>query len=136
MASSRSLFDPLGIWGALGTRAERALKQLADRGVASDGFAMGMNRMLNASLFAERRLRALQHRLLAALELPSRTEIRALDEKLHAVEDRLLALSQHLARLEGNATPRQALPLSSPPRTRKPPAVAASPAPTRRKARR
>ncbi len=137
MANPPSLFDPFGVWSALGTRAERTLKQLADRGVASDGFAFGMNQALNASLWADRRVRTLQHRLLAALELPSRTELLALGEKMRSIEDRLLALSMQLAQLEAESSPKHPPPrLPSPPRTRKPPAAATSAAPSRSKARR
>jgi hypothetical protein len=138
MANPPSLLDPFGVWGALGARAESTLKQLADRGVASDGFAFGMNKALNASLWADRRLRKLQHRLLAALELPSRSELLAVGEKLQSVEDRLLALSEQLEQLEAVAAPmRAAALLPAPPRTRKPPPVAEATAPPRRrKARR
>ena len=138
MATSPSLLDPFGVWGALGARAERTLKQLADRGVASDGFAFGMNKALNASLWTDRRVRALQHRLLAALELPSRSELLALGEKLQAVEDQLLALSAQLAQLEAAQAPRrQPALMPAPPRTRKPPPVTeATAAPARRRTRR
>ncbi len=138
MANPSSLLDPFGIWGALGARAERTLKQLADRGVASDGFAFGMNKALGASLWADRRLRSLQHRLLAALELPSRSELLALNEKLQSVEDRLRALSAQLAQIESAAAPgRQPALLPAPPRTRKPPPAAEAPATkSRRKASR
>ena len=126
----RSLLDPFGFWQGLGSRLEQGLQRLADGGVRSDGFASGMNKAMQTSLLAERQLRDLQRRLLALLNLPSRSELLNLGEKLQAIEDRMMALSLQLSRLDGDtAAARHAPP--SPPRTRKPPPAAAVDAPTK-----
>lgn len=142
MAEPPSVFDPFGVLRELRSRLEGGLKQLADSSVRSEGIVAGMNRALNNSLWAEKQARELQLKVLAAMNLPSRTELLSLGEKVQAVEDRVIALSVQLSRLEGGAAPGRAVPsLPSPPRTRKPapPAaveVAAAPAKTRRRAKR
>jgi hypothetical protein len=139
MTEPPSLLDPFDLSRGLAARLEKGLERLADWGVRSDGFTRGMHKALAASLLASRVTNRLQNRLLEAMNLPTRSDLLALGEKLQALEDRVIAISTAIDRRDSRGPHRPAA-LPSPPRTRKPPpalpqAVAAVPA-ARRKSRR
>jgi hypothetical protein len=70
--------------------------------------------------------RQIQDGLLGALNLPSRSDLLQLGERLQALEDRIIELSADMAVRKSDrsiAAPRPALP--APPRTKKPPQMAA-----------
>ena len=140
MAEPPSLWDPLGIWRDLAPRLEKGLERLANRGVKSDAFARGMHGALRASLIASKLRRALQDRLFEALNLPSRTDLLALGDRLQAVEDSVIGLSAALERSAGSGVPARAGLPAPPPRTRRPAPDAAvleavEPPPVRRRSR-
>lgn len=129
MAEPRSLLDPFGIWHAIGTRLEKRLTELGDRGVASDEFARLVHKLSSASLLTGRLARALTQRVQETLNVPTRADIQALAERLQLIEDRVIAVASTLDRLSG---PRPA----GPPRTRRPALPPAAPvAPPRSRAR-
>ncbi len=126
MAQPKSLLDPFDLFRGLASRLERGLEQAAGRGVRTNGFTRVMHQALGASLLARRLARQAQDGLLEALNLPSRSDLLQLGERLQALEDRIIALSADLAAREFDrpmAAPRPGLP--APPRTRKPPPIAA-----------
>lgn len=124
MAQPPSLLDPFELLRGLAAWLEKGLEQAADRGVRSNVFTRAMHKALGASLLAARLRKQLQDDLFAALNLPTRTDVLALGERLQSLEDRIMALSIQLDRLGSSRPSAQVLlPLPSPPRTRKPPAA-------------
>jgi hypothetical protein len=137
MVQPKSLLDPFDLFRGLASRLERGLEQAAGRGVRSDGFTRVMHQALGVSLLARRLSRQAQDGLLGALNLPSRSDLLKLGERLQALEDRVIGLSADLgARRAGRAlaAPRPAL--TAPPRTKKPPQAAARAAPATPRKRR
>jgi len=127
MTEPASLFDPLGVGRGLASRLEKGLTQLANQGVKSEQFAKAMHKALGASLATRQLTKQFQNRLLEALNLPTRSDIQALTERLQAVEDRIAAMTAAVDRLGSGWQPGSAvLPLPAPPRTRKPPPQAAA----------
>jgi hypothetical protein len=125
MAQPKSLLDPFDLLRGLASRLERRLEKAAGRGVRSDGFTRVMHQALAASLLAEGLSRQVQERLLVALNLPSRSDLLRLGERLQAVEDRIIELSADLAARDiGRPTSLQGSPRLTPPRTKKPPQMA------------
>jgi len=121
MAEPPSLLDPFGIWRELASQLAKGLEQLAVRGVRSDAFSRAMNKALGASLVTSRVRKELLDRLLEALNLPSRSDIESLGDRLQSIEDRIFAMSAAIDRLGGAASPASpGLVLSEPTRTRKP----------------
>ena len=138
MTEPASLFDPFGIGRGLASRLEKVLTQLANQGVNSEQFAKAMHKALGASLATRQLTKQIQNRVLEALNLPTRSDIQAVMERLQAVEDRIAAMAAAVDRLGSSLQPGSAsLPLPAPPRTRKPPpqepAVAATAVPVVRR---
>jgi len=125
MTQPKSLLDPFDIFRGLASRLERGLELAAGRGVRSDGFTRVMHQALGASLVARRLSRQIQDGLLEALNLPSRSDLLQLGERLQALDDRIIELSAGMAvrkSKRSSAAPRSNLP--APPRTKKPPQMA------------
>ncbi len=122
MTEPASLLDPFDLLRGLASRLEKRLEQAADRGVRSSGFTRAMHTGMSASLLARNLSGKLQARLFEALNLPARSDVLQLGEKLQALEDRIIALSTQIEQ-HGRAAAPQRLPLArlSPPRTRQPP---------------
>jgi hypothetical protein len=137
MTQPKSLLDPFDIFRGLASRLERGLELAAGRGVRADGFTRMMHQALGASLLARRLSRQIQDGLLSALNLPSRSDLLQLGERLQALEDRIIELSADMAVRKSDrsiAAPRSALP--APPRTKRPPQMAAPTAAAAKRQRR
>ena len=126
MAERRSLLDPFGIWRFVGTQLEKALVEAGNRGVRSDEYAKLMHKALGASLVTSNLAKSLLQRAQHLLNVPTRTDIQALGDRLQIIEDRLIGIASSVDMAPGKAS-RPAPPrLASPPRTRKPTAAAAA----------
>lgn len=144
MAEPRSLLDPFGIWRFVGTKLEKALVDVGNRGVRSDEFAKLMHKALAASLVTSSLAKSLMQRAQELLNVPTRTDIQALGDRLQIIEDRLIGIASSVDMVSGKASRPAVLRLASPPRTRRPPraavpepppAPAPRPRPTARKTR-
>ena len=135
MSEPRSLLDPFGFWGFVGKGLEKALTETGNRGVQSEPFTRLMHKALGASLVAGNLTKALTQRVQEQLNMPTRSDIQSLAERLQIIEDRLvgIAASVNTARI-GPMTGHPTLRNVSPPRTRKPPQLDA-PAPAGAKPR-
>lgn len=128
MAQPPSL-DPFALWRDLVSQVEKGVNEYADPALKSDEFAKVANKVLSASVAGKALKQEMMNRYFGALNLPTRTDIDALSDRLHAIEDRLIEMSATLDRLAGGQ-PRGAS-VSAPSRTRKPPPAVpdAAPAP-------
>lgn len=128
MAQPPSL-DPFALWRDLVSQVEKGVNEYADPALKSDEFAKVANKVLSASVAGKALKQEMMNRYFGALNLPTRTDIDALSDRLHAIEDRLIEMSATLDRLAGGQ-PRGAA-VTGPSRTRKPPPAVqeAAPAP-------
>jgi len=113
--------DPLALWREMLAQWEKSVNSLANQTMASDEFSSSMNGAMGLSLKMQETMRDAMAAYLGAMNLPSRTEVAALGERLAAIEtrlDRVVALLERNAAAAGPppppATPR-------PPRTKRPP---------------
>jgi hypothetical protein len=118
MAQPSSL-DPFALWRDLVSQMEKSVNEVADPGMKSDEFATVANKVLSASVAGKALKREMLNRYFGTLNLPTRSDIDALADKLQAIEDRLIGMSATLDRLAG-VNPRGGT-ITSPSRTRKPP---------------
>ncbi|WP_077002904.1 hypothetical protein [Variovorax sp. KK3] len=126
------MLDPLGLWrDALG-QWENRTNQVANKEMKSEDFARVANTMLGMTLGLQQALGKANSTLLKELNLPSRAELLAVDERLQRIEEQLALLTHQLGARDP-ALPKAAMP----PRTRRPapPAIEAAtaaqaPAPT------
>ncbi|OUM01605.1 hypothetical protein [Variovorax sp. JS1663] len=116
------MLDPLGMWRDALSQWENRTNQVANKEMKSEDFARAANALLGMSLGLQQALGKANSTLLKELNLPSRAELLALDERLQRIEEQLALL----ARQWGAAGPAEAKP-TMPPRTRRPaPAAAAT----------
>ena len=123
--------DPFVLVRALVSRLEKSINKRAGPLLLSEGFAKNANRAMSAALVATKLAQALRQRHFEALNIPSRTDLLALADRLQAIEDRLLGLQQTLEPLAGGSGKPA---FAAPSRTRKPPppVVEAAAAPPKR----
>jgi hypothetical protein len=118
MAEPTSL-DPFALVRDLVSRLEKGINEFANPLMKSDGFAQGANKAMSAAMVAKKLAQELTQRYFEALNIPSRSDVIALGDRLQALEDRMITMQSTLDRLAGGAAGRPAL--AAPARTRKPP---------------
>jgi hypothetical protein len=109
--------DPFGLWRDMLGQWERGVNSVANQAMGSDEFSRAVHQITTVSLRMQQTMGEVLGKTLQTLNLPTRSDILALNERIGRIED-------SLARLEAAAvpaeTPTQAAP--RPPRTRQPPA--------------
>ena len=118
MAEPTSL-DPFSLVRGLVSQLEKGFNEFANPLMKSDGFSQGANKAMSTAMVAKKLAQELTQRYFEALNVPSRSDVIALGDRLQALEDRLITMQSTLDRLAGGAASRPAL--ASPARTRKPP---------------
>lgn len=129
-----SLLDPLSLWRDLVTQVEKGVNEIVHEGMKSEDFRRVAGQVRDANAARRKLTEAVLKRYLEALELPSRSDVRALDERLQIIEDRLVGIAAAVDRLSGAGTGGPAGAGAYPSRTRKAPpatdgAATSAPAP-------
>ena len=136
MTESASL-DPFALVRDLVSRLEKSINARANPLMRTDAFARNANRAVSAAMVAKKLAKDLTQRYFEVLNVPSRSDVLALGDRVQGLEDRLIDIQATLDRLAGGAVRRHAL--AAPARTRKPPVpvieVVAKPARKRQPAR-
>jgi hypothetical protein len=103
--------DPLGLWRDMLTQWERGLNSVANQAMGSDEFSRAMHQVTSMSLRMQQSMGDAFGKSLQAMNLPSRSDVTAIAERLSRIE----------ARLDEMAARPVAEPVAQVPRTRKPP---------------
>ena len=127
MAAEPSL-DPFALVRDLVAKIEKGINESANPLLKSGEFSRVANKVMSAAMVAKKLAQELTQRYFEALNIPSRSDMMALGDRLQAIEDRLINMQSTLDRLAGGAS-RPALAAPAPARTRKPPAPVPVPAP-------
>ena len=140
MPEPKSL-DPFALFRDLVSKLEKGVNERAGPVLKSDEFASAANKLMSAAMVAKKLAQDLTQRYFEALNIPSRSDIVTLTDRLQVLEDRMIGIQATLDQMAG-VKARAALP--APARTRKPPAAviemaasptsAPAPAPARAKA--
>jgi hypothetical protein len=139
--SQSSLLDPFALWRDLVSEMEKGVNDAAAPSLGSAEFVAAMNQALSASVAGKALKREMMNRYLRTMNLPTRSDVEALSDRLHAIEDRLIGMSATLDRLAGVRPGGSGPGVVAPPRTKRPPApmsdaaLAAPAAPSARAAR-
>ena len=117
--------DPLAPWRDLLSQWEQSVNALANRTMGSDEYSSSMNGAMGATLKMQETMRQFMTAYLATANVPSRTEVLAIAERIGGVEarlDRIAVLLERIAAKEpGQATAQPAVSRPRPPRTKSPP---------------
>lgn len=117
MAEPLSL-DPFVRMRDLLSQLEKGVNAVAIPLLKSEAFAQGAKQAMSSAMVAKKLVQDPTQRAFEALNIPTRTDLSALADRLQAIEDRLLGMQETLDRLAGGSG-RPVLP--APARTRKPP---------------
>ena len=113
--------DPAAAWRDLVAQWEKNVNELANRTMGSDEFSKAVNQAMGLSAGMQSSLSEAMGRYLASLNLPSRTEMAGIGERLNAIEERLDRVLTLLQLPAGAAKPGGAAATAKPPRTKRPP---------------
>lgn len=130
--STSPIPDPLASWRAWIGQSEQQWNAFFNQAMGSDQYTRALGRMMETYVATQKSLADGMGRYLSALNLPTRTDILMLGDRLAMIEDRLAGIERMLA-ASGIADPApagDASPVARPPRTKQPPARAAGPGET------
>lgn len=114
--------DPLAPWRDLVNQWEKGMNALANTTMGSEQFSGGVNTAMNLSLRMQQKMGEVMATYLTTLNLPSKTDITAVSERLASIEARLDQIVS-LAEIAVRGMTPVAAPIdeATPPRTKKPP---------------
>ncbi len=110
--------DPLAVWREWVAQSERQWNAFLNQAMATDQYSQSIGRFMDLYLAMQKSLAETMGRYLAALNVPSRTDLLALGDRLSAIEERLARIESSLGRVGPDRSPSAA---DRPPRTRRPP---------------
>jgi len=111
--------DPFSLWRTVVDQVEKGVNDLAKERMQSEEFARLVALVADADIARKKMTRAMMKRYFETFDLPSRSDVMALDERLQSIEDRLLEVVATL-NAAGTGEPKSAAPSALPQRTRQP----------------
>ena len=120
--SQTETIDPFAQWRDWLTQSERQWNSFLNDVMSTDQFSEGMGRMMDMQLTMQKNLNETMGQYFAALNMPSRTDVLSLGNRLTEIEERLTGIEDALRTL--TPEPKRAEPATAvamPPRTKKPP---------------
>ena len=96
-----SPLDPLALWRSLVSQTEKDVNEVAFPTMKSGEFAKLANIVLGASLTGKGLKREMLDRYFRSLNLPTRSDMETLANRLQVIEDHLIGMSATLDRIAG-----------------------------------
>jgi hypothetical protein len=115
--------DPVALWQNMIGEMEKGFNAFANQAMVSPQFSQVVNQVGGATAGAQKHLGDLMEKYLLSMNLPSRSQMVGMAERLQSIEGQLNEIKAMLNQMQGNAagpsagfsaTPR-------PPRTKRPP---------------
>ena len=120
--------DPVQMWHSFLADMEKQVNSFSNQAMQSEEFSRVMGQMTGASAGAKKAFGDFMERYLAAMNLPSRSELIDLGERLHHIEGRLNDIMSLLQRVHADvASADSATGAPRPPRTKRPPSKPGGP---------
>jgi polyhydroxyalkanoic acid synthase PhaR subunit len=113
--------DPLAVWREWLTQSERQWNAFLNEVMGTEQFSQSMGRFMDVYLNMQKSMNDLMGRYFTAINVPTRTDVLALGDRLAAIEERLESIESKVARLaDGESKQPLKAEFPRPPRTRKP----------------
>jgi SMC interacting uncharacterized protein involved in chromosome segregation len=121
--------DPVALWQNMIGEMEKGFNAFANQAMASPEFSKVVNQVGGVTAGAQKQLGELMEKYLLSMNLPSRSQMVGMAERLQSIEDQLNEIKAMLHQMRGDAasssgsfsaTPR-------PPRTKRPPSAGGEP---------
>ncbi len=114
--------DPFGMWRDWLSQSERQWNEFFNEMMGTDEFGHAMGKFMDSYLTAQRNFSEAFGRYFSAMNMPTRTDVLTLGNRLVEIEERLTSIESLLQAMGPEAKPEAAPPRPRPPRTKKPPA--------------
>jgi hypothetical protein len=121
---SDKITDPVALWQKMLGEMEKGFNSIASQALASPQFSKAMNQAGGVTVGAHKQLGDLMEKYFISMNMPSRSQMVGIAERLQTIEGQLSdikLLLQEMQRQTG--APRLASAPAKPPRTRQPPAA-------------
>ena len=92
--------DPSAIWRDWMTQSERQWNEFFNQMMGTEEFSQSMGRNLDVFLHFQKTMSEAMGPYLTAMNVPTRTDVLALGDRLLAMENRLAAIEAHLSTLQ------------------------------------
>ncbi len=123
--------DPLAMWRDWVGNSERQWNSFLNDMMSTDEFSKSMGRFMDLYLNMQKQLNESMGRYLNVLNLPTRSDVFSLGDRLSMIEERLAGIDARLAAIvpagraaAASTAPSPAAAVPRPPRTKKPPQAA------------
>jgi len=116
--------DPVAAWRAWITQSEQQWNVFLNQAMGSDQYTQSMGRVMEVYATMQKNMAEGMSRYLGALNMPTRTDILTLGDRLGMIEDRLAGIERMLAEAGTSAGTPGAAAGMRPPRTKQPPSRA------------
>lgn len=114
--------DPFQLWRDWLSQSERQWNEYFNNMMSTDEYGQAMGRMMDTYLTAQRNMSEAMGRYFTALNMPTRTDVLTLGNRLTDIEDRLAGIETALTKLAPAPAQAKAVSRPKPARTKKPPA--------------
>ena len=119
---SEKVNDPVALWQKMLGEMEKGFNSLASEALASPQFSKAMNQAGGVTAGAHKQLGDLMEKYFISMNMPSRSQMTGIAERLQTIEGQLSDIKLLLQEMQkqAGAVPPTSVP-ARPPRTRKPP---------------
>ena len=97
--------DPLAAWREWVSQSERQWNAFLNEAMATEAYGQSVGRFMEMYVAMQKSMADAMGRYVTALNLPARSDVLALGDRLGAIENRLAGIEQRLAQLSGPAQP-------------------------------
>ena len=119
--------DPMAAWRTFVTQSEQQWNAFLNQAMGTDQYSQALGRMMEMYAGMQKTMADQMARYLGALNMPTRSDVMTLGDRLAMIEDRLAGIERMLARVDGPVQSGGAPP-GRPPRTKQPPSATGAPA--------
>lgn len=121
---SEKVNDPVALWQKMLGEMEKGFNSLANEALASPQFSKAMNQAGGVTAGAHKQLGELMEKYFVSMNMPSRSQMVGIAERLQTIEGQLNDIKVLLQQMQTQDGPaRRTTAPARPPRTRKPPAA-------------
>jgi hypothetical protein len=121
--------DPVALWQNMIGEMEKGFNAFANQAMASPQFSQVVNQVGGATAGAQKQLGELMEKYLVSMNMPSRSQMVGMAERLQAIESQLSEIKAMLHQMQGAAGGASGghSPTPRPPRTKRPPPASGEP---------
>jgi len=115
--------DPVALWQNMIGEMEKGFNAFANQAMASPQFSKVVNQVGGATAGAQKQLGELMEKYLLSMNLPSRSQMVGMAERLQSIEGQLNEIKAMLHQMQGDSTSPGFSATPRPPRTKRPPSA-------------